>query len=130
MSCDTKKSSKNNFKNSLISRIFHLHLCIKKTTVLVGLFCCIFGTKIWLFICCKVKLKKKILVFFTKYTLFAEKNVFIRKKKFYIEKSFYWKKPFLPIYIEKIFYWKKTFFTEKKYIWKCKKDISHLRNNL
>ena len=36
-------------------------------------------------------------LFFTKYTLFAEKNVFIWKKKFYIE----------------IFLLKKTFFTEK-----------------
>ena len=40
---------------------------------------------------------KKIVLFFTKYTLFAEKNVFIWKKKFYIE----------------IFLLKKTFFTEK-----------------
>ena len=44
-------------------------------------------THVWLFICCKTKLKKKfffferIFVFFTKYTLFAEKNVFIWKKK-------------------------------------------------
>ena len=49
-------------------------------------------THVWLFICCKTKLKKKfffferIFVFFTKYTLFAEKNVFIWKKKF-IEKN-------------------------------------------
>ena len=44
---------------------------------------------LWLFICCKTKLKKnfflKKYLFFTKYTLFAEKNVFICKKKF-IEK--------------------------------------------
>ena len=57
---------------------------------------------LWLFICCKTKLKKKYFflkkyLFFTKYTLFAEKNVFIWKKKFYIE----------------IFLLKKTFFTEK-----------------
>ena len=43
----------------------------------------------------------KIFVFFTKYTLFAEKNVFI---------------------------WKKNFFDRKKYKWKCKKYISHFRN--
>ena len=36
----------------------------------------------------------KIFVFFTKYTLFAEKNVFIWKKKFYIENFFYWIKNF------------------------------------
>ena len=46
---------------------------------------------LWLFICCKTKLKKKILflkkyLLFTKYTLFAEKNVFICKKKIYREK--------------------------------------------
>ena len=40
---------------------------------------------------------EKIFVFFTKYTLFAEKNVFIWKKSF----------------ILKIFLLKKTFFTEK-----------------
>ena len=54
---------------------------------------------LWLFICCKSKVKKKfcfekIFLFFTKYTLFAEKNVFI---------------------------WKKIFFCRKKYKWKCKK---------
>ena len=42
----------------------------------------------------------KIFVFFTKYTLFAEKNVFIWKKKNYRE----------------------------KYKWKCKKNISYFRN--
>ena len=31
---------------------------------------------------------EKIFVFFTKYTLFAEKNVFIWKKKFYNDKKF------------------------------------------
>ena len=47
---------------------------------------------LWLFICCKTKLKKKInfflkkYLFFTKYKLFAEKNVFIWKKNFYSEK--------------------------------------------
>ena len=60
---------------------------------------------LWLFICCKTKLKKKIYflkkyLLFTKYTLFAEKNVFICKKKIYRE----------------------------KYKWKCKKNISDFRN--
>ena len=55
---------------------------------------------LWLFICCKTKLKKKfffeeIFVFFIKYTLFAE-------KMFYWEKKFYNEKYILP---------KKTFFT-------------------
>ena len=55
-------------------------------------------------------LKKSLL--FAKYTWFAEKNCFYMEKKFYIEKFFYWKKIFL----------------EKKYMWTCKKYISHLRN--
>ena len=55
---------------------------------------------IWLFICCKTKLKKKLFFFekiyiFTKYTLFAEKMFLYGKKKFYIENFFYWKKLFL-----------------------------------
>ena len=56
-----------------------------------------------MFICCKTKLKKKkqffekIFVFYTKYTLFAEKNVFIWKKSI----------------IMKIFLLRKTIFTEK-----------------
>ena len=72
---------------------------------------------LWLFICCKTKLKKKfffekIFVFFTKYTLFAEKNVFIWKKSF----------------IMKMFFTEKNFFYREKYKWKCKKYISHFRN--
>ena len=71
---------------------------------------------LWLFICCKTKLKIifffwKNICFFTKYTLFAEKNVFIWKKSF----------------IEKFFYWKNLFYREK-YKWKCKKYTSHLKN--
>ena len=58
---------------------------------------------IWLFICCKTKLKKnffkkKCFVFFTKYTLFGEKKFYL-----YGKKVLYWK----------IFLLKKTFFTEK-----------------
>ena len=59
------------------------------------------GLHLWLFICCKTKLKKIILkyikAFFATYTLFAKKN-------FYIEKKFL---------NEIFFYWKKLFFTEK-----------------
>ena len=36
--------------------------------------------QVWLFICCKTKLKN--ICFVIKYTLFAEKNVFIWKKSF------------------------------------------------
>ena len=67
---------------------------------------------LWLFICCKTKLKnkyfflkKKKKMFFTKYRLFAEKC-------FYMEKRFYFKI---------FFYWKKLFFYREKYKWKCKK---------
>ena len=58
---------------------------------------------VWLFICYKTKLKKKIFffektfLFFTKYTLFAENYVFI------------WEKGF----ILKIFFTEKTSFREK-----------------
>ena len=45
------------------------------------------ASSLWLFICCKTKLKK--IVFFKKYTLFAEKNVFIWKKSFMMKKIFY-----------------------------------------
>ena len=51
-------------------------------------------SKIWLFICCKTKLKKKklffqkIFMFFTKYTLFTEKNIFIWKKSFILKNFF------------------------------------------
>ena len=73
--------------------------------------------RLWLFICCKTKLKKifffeKIFVFFTKYTLFAEKNVFIWKKSF----------------IMKMFFTEKNFFYRENYKWKFKKDTSHFRN--
>ena len=47
---------------------------------------------LWLFFCCKIKLKKKFFfwenMFFTKYTLFAE-NCFYTAKRFYIEKTFF-----------------------------------------
>ena len=53
------------------------------------------SSRLWLFICCKTKLKKKyfffekIFVFFTKYALFGRKKCFYMEKKFYIEKFFY-----------------------------------------
>ena len=51
------------------------------------------GLQLGQFICCKTKLKKKIFflknMFFTKYTLFAEKMFLYGKKKFYIENFFY-----------------------------------------
>ena len=65
----------------------------------------------------KLRWKKKIFflkkyLFFTKYTLFAEK-IFL-----YGKKVLYWKMFWLKIF----------FFYRKKYKWKCKKYISHLRN--
>ena len=52
-------------------------------------------TRLWLFICCKTKLKKKkffffwkIFVFFAKYTLFAEKNLYEWKKSFILKNIF------------------------------------------
>ena len=68
-------------------------------------------SKIWLFICCKTKLKKKI-VFSKNIYVFYKIYIIYRKKYFYMEKKFH---------IEKFFYW-------KKYKWKCKKHVSHLRN--
>ena len=72
------------------------------------------GTYLWLFICCKTKLKKKIffnLFVFCKIYIICRKNVFIWKKSF----------------ILKIFLLKKTFFTEKN-INENVKNISHFRN--
>ena len=54
--------------------------------------------------------KEKKGLFFPRYTLFAEKNV-------YMEKSFILKN----IFTENLFY-------REKYIWKCKKYVSCLRN--
>ena len=56
---------------------------------------------------------KKIFVFLTKYTLFAEKKIYMEKK----------------FHNEKFFYWKKRFYTGKCN-WKCKNYISHFRNIL
>ena len=52
-------------------------------------------------------------MFFTKYTLFAEKMFLYEKKKFYIEN---------------FFYWKKTLFTEKNINENVEIYISRLRN--
>ena len=54
---------------------------------------------------------EKIFVFFTKYTLFAEKNVFLWKRV--LQWTFF--------LLKKTFYW-------EKYKWKCKKYISHFKN--
>ena len=64
--------------------------------------------RLWLFICCKTSFFWKIFLFFTKYTIFAEKNVFIRRKSF----------------ILKDFFNEKNVFYREKYKWKCKKYIS------
>ena len=67
--------------------------------------------QIWLFICCKTKLKKNIFfvekMFFTKYKLFAEKMFLYGKKSF----------------ILKFFFTEKNFFYWEKYKWKCKNII-------
>ena len=65
------------------------------------------GTYLWLFICCKTKLKKN---FFFKFICFLQNIHYLQKRYFYMEKKFY---------NEKFFYWKKLFYTEK-YKWKCK----------
>ena len=73
------------------------------------------GTYLWLFICCKTKLKKKFffnLFVFCKIYIICRKNVFIWKKSF----------------ILKFFFTEKNFFYREKYKWKCKKYISHFRN--
>ena len=56
---------------------------------------------IWLFICCKTKLKKNF--FWKNICVFYKIYIICRKKCFYMEKVLYWK----------IFLLKKTFFTEK-----------------
>ena len=67
---------------------------------------------LWLFICCKTKLKKNI--FFTKYTLFAE------KKFLYGKRVLYWK----------FFFLKKNSFSDKNISENVKNYMSNLRNIL
>ena len=73
---------------------------------------------IWLFICCKTKLKiffvclKKYLCFLQNIHYLQKKNNFIRKKSF----------------ITKNFFTEKTFFTEKNINENVKKYISHFKN--
>ena len=67
------------------------------------------GNNIWLFICCKTKLKKKFF-FWKNICVFYKIYIICRKKCFYMGKKFY---------NEKFFYWKKLFYREK-YKWKCK----------
>ena len=60
----------------------------------------------------KLSWKKKKIVFSKNIYVFYKISIIYRKKYFYMEKKFH---------IEKFFCW-------KKYKWKCKKHVSHLRN--
>ena len=71
---------------------------------------------LWLFICCKTKLKK--IYFLKKYLFFNKIYIICRKKCFYMEKSF----------IMKISFTEKNFFCREKYKWKYEKYMSHFRN--
>ena len=61
------------------------------------------SSRLWLFICCKTKLKI-FLLFLKNICVLYKIYIICRKNCFYMEKKFY---------IEKFFYWKKTFFGEK-----------------
>ena len=76
------------------------------------------SSRLWLFICCKTKLKKNFL-FLKNICVFYKIYIICRKNCFYMEKKFY---------IEKFFYWKKNFFWREKCKWKGKKYVSHLKN--
>ena len=79
---------------------------------------------LWLFICCKTKLEKNFFlkkhVFFTKYTLFAEKNKFYVEKKFilifflFTEKAFFTKNEKNIYLIWEIFLSRKSIFILQK----------------
>ena len=69
------------------------------------------GFNLWLFICCKTKLKYiHIYSFWKRYMCFLQNIHYLQKKCFYMEKKFY---------IEIFFYWKKIFYREK-HEWKCR----------
>ena len=68
---------------------------------------------LWLFVCCKTKLKKKCF-FFKKYLSFLQNIHYLQKKIILYEKK--------NLYIDFLFYWKNVFYR------KWKKYISHLRN--
>ena len=71
---------------------------------------------VWLFICCKTKLKiKKIYICFWQNIPYLQEKMFLYGKKLYIEKMFLYGKKF---YIEKMFYWKKHLLLRKNR-WKC-----------
>ena len=82
---------------------WHVHYVIdwsKNTKFLTKSFFTEAANGVWLIFVAKLSWKtifffEKTFVFFTKYTLSAEKDVFIWKKKFCNEKCFYWKKLFL-----------------------------------
>ena len=93
---------------------------------------------LWLFICCKTKLRKlcfflkKYFVFFYKNIHYLQKkNVFIWKKKFYIEKCFYWKKHFLQrkiqMTIQKIYIsFQKYIFTQNMFVLQVKYNLKYI----
>ena len=64
---------------------------------------------------------KNVLSFLQNIHYLEKKNIFTWKKSFILK---FWKKSF----ILKFFFTEKNFFYREKYIWKCKKYISHLRN--
>ena len=79
--------------------------------------------RVWLFICCKTKLKKKnifekIFVFYKIYII-CRKKCFYMEKKFNIEKKFYWKKTILQRKIQ-IKMWKISNFVVNSIIWSLK----------
>ena len=63
--------------------------------------------RLWLYICCKTKLKKKLCFFWKNICVIYKIYVICRKKCFYMEENFFYR---------------------EKYKWKCKKNISHFRN--
>ena len=103
---------------NFIKKIFqHRHFSVNIVkflkTVILKKIC----EQLWLLICCKTKLekKKKLCVFFTKYTFFGEKNIFISKKNFTL-KNFFTEKNF--------------FYREKKYIFFLQKKIFLIIKNI
>ena len=65
--------------------------------------------RVWLFICCKTKLKKKY--FFFEKICFLQNIHYLQKKCFYMEKK---------SFILKIFFTEEKLFYREKYKWKCK----------
>ena len=81
--------------------------------------------QLWLFICCKTKLKDiYIYIYIYIYFFFFEKYLCFSQNIHYLQNIFIWKRSF----ILKSFFAEKNFFYREKYIRKCKNYISHLRN--